>query len=274
MDKNTFALSFYAVMTLASLGRVAVSRKPGPGENVSRMRLCIAYGLLNLAIMTGAVAVTVLTIWTNAPGMGPWLLLALAALYGSAFGRLALGRSHDAGRGRGFAAMTFIPIAGFYPMFAAPAPDPARPPYKPKGRALRFLIGFVVLVVGSSLPVVLTIPLRESLPHAGEPTALLTEANVAAINAKLPKRIDSGTVLERVDYNPETSELIYRLTLDLPEIGLTDVAAGLKASATGMSCESKEMYALLEGGLSLTYVITTVSGEVVPGFSIRRSDCR
>lgn len=206
--------------------------------------------------------------------MAPWLNLAIAAMAGVAFGMLALGRSHDAGKGRGFAAIGIIPIVSLWLMFAAPSPDPARPPYKPRNKFLRFIIGFSALLVGAALPQVLELAIGGRLPREGEPSALATEAEFAAINATMPQRLDQWTVLERLDYDLNTKELFYRHTLDLPaDADASGIGERIKVGAIPNICGTAELRSLMTDGFALVYTYQTPAGDAIPGFTVRLADC-
>lgn len=274
MDQQTLASAYVPVLALAFLGWVAFGHKPGPGENVSLMRFCVGAGIIAFVSTAGVLAVTYLTARTGNFETAPWLNLAIAAMSGVAFAMLALGRSYDAGKGRGFAAIGIIPIVSLWLMFAAPAPDPARPPYQPRNKLLRFVIGFTVLVVGSALPQVLELAVSGRLPNEGEPSALQTEAEFAAINATMPQRLDEWTVLERLDYDLNTKELFYRHTVDLPAAADTaGLGERIRVNALPTICGTAELESLLTDGFTLVYTYQTPSKASIPGFTVRLADC-
>ncbi len=265
--------AYLIVLALAFFGWVAFGHKPGPGENVSLMRLCIGSGLIGLLSTLGVVAVSFLSGFTGHPELAIWLSLVIAAISGVALGMLALGRSHDAGKGRRFAAIGIIPLLGLWLMFAAPAPDPARPPYQPENKLLRFVIGFVALLIGSAVPQAIEFALI-SLPNNEEAFASQMEAEFAEINAGLPQRLDEYTVMERLDYDLSTKEIFYRNTVDLPaDVVIDGIGDQIRENAVPEICGTAELKSLMDEGYSLVYTYETPTGETVPGFTVQISDC-
>jgi hypothetical protein len=274
MEQQALASLYVPVLAVAFFGWVAFGHRPGPGENVSLMRYCVGVGLISFVSVLGVLAVSYLAARTGNFDLAPGLNLVIAAMSGVALGILALGRSHDAGGGRRFAAIGIIPIVGLWLLFASPAPDPARPPYQPKNKLLRFVIGFTALLVGTALPQVLELAISGRLPNEGEPSALATEAEFAAINATMPQRLDEWTVLERLDYDLKTKEVFYRHTIDLPpDADAAGLGERIKVNAIPTICGTAELKSLMTDGFSLVYTYRTSRGTSIPGFTIRLSDC-
>lgn len=155
MDPETYSSAFLGVFVLATLGWVLFGRFPGPGDGVSTMRYACGIGGISLASTASVIGISFFSGLGGFLDLAPQLQLLIAAMAGLSYGMLALGRSKDVGKGRGAAALGIIPIANLWLMFAAPSPDPSRPPYRPKNKLLRFLIGFSVLVVGTAAPRIL-----------------------------------------------------------------------------------------------------------------------
>lgn len=273
-EQQAIASAYFPVLAVAFFAWVAFGHKPGPGENVSLMRYCVGAGLISFVSVAGGVAVSYLAARSGNFDLAPGLSLLIAAMAGVAFGMLALGRSYDAGRGRWFAALGIVPLAGLFLLFAAPKPDPARPPYQPKNKFLRFVIGFSALLVGTALPQLLELAVGGRLPSEGEPSALQTEAEFSAINATLPKRLDDWTVLERLDYDLKTKELFYRHTVELPD-GADAAGLGdrIKANAIPNICGTAELKSLMTDGYSLVYTYQSPAGAPLSSFTIRATDC-
>lgn len=174
-------------MAFAFFGWVAFGRKRGPGKTISRMSFCIGTGLVNFTSVAGLIAVIFLLAQVDAIEIGRGLILIVPAMTGLASGVLALGRSQDAGKGRFSAAMTVIPVAGLFVVFAKPALNPARPPYRPRNRMLRFLIGFVALGIGSAVPLLVLPYGSQRHPRDETPPAVTTGSDYAALSATIPR---------------------------------------------------------------------------------------
>jgi len=273
MEQN-LAEFYVPVLAVAFLGWVAFGHKPGPGENVSLMRYCIGIGAISLVSFIGVLAVTYLAARTGNYEVAPGLSLAIAAMAGVALGLLALGRSHDAGGGRRFAAIGIIPVVGLWLAFAGPVADPARPPYQPRNKFLRFVIGFGALLIRTAVPQILELAVGGRLPNDGEPSALATEAELAALNANMPQRLDQWTVLERMDYDLKTKEIFYRHAVDLPaDADAAGLGDRVKINALPNICGSAELRSLMADGFALVYTYHTTAGVSVPGFTVQLADC-
>jgi hypothetical protein len=128
--------------------------------------------------------------------------------------------------------------------------------------------------VGVATPQVVELVISGRLPNEGEPSALATEAEFAAINANMPQRLDQWTVLERLDYDLKTKEIFYRHTVDLPaDSDAAGFGERIQANAVPRICGTAELKSLMTDGFALDYTYQTPAGPSVQGFTVRLVDC-
>lgn len=181
------ATPFLGVLVIAAAGWILFGRMPGPGGGTSRMDYAIGVGVLSLGGWLAVYALIFAAAYAGIPEHVGILSYVVAALLGVGFGMFALGRSKDAGGGRSFAALVFVPFVQLWVLFASPVQDPTRPPYTPQNGALRFAIGFTVLLLGIMVPRMVDVALGD---RGGALSRAALQAEIAGMNAALPQRLD------------------------------------------------------------------------------------
>jgi hypothetical protein len=247
---------------------------PPSGAGISRMGYFVRAGALALG-STIAIMLATATLRTFAPFAPPSLqvvtTLAIGLASGAYAGLMALGRSVDSGGRRAFAVFGLIPFANLWLAFAAPIPDPARPPYMPKSAFLRFLVGFLCLFIGSAASGGLS-----AWMETGQGSTALLEREIASINASLPRKLDEITTLVAVRHYGSEKKLVYENSIVLSDGAVIDSDI-LKRNNVPVLCSDQGVLSLLKSGYLLEYRYDLVdgglAGGLAGGFTVSRSDC-